>query len=437
MKRHLIGLLLGTEIDWPGAFEALVRRLSLDIVEGGERHTLDTERLAIEPFDLRAHPRAAIVIDRLAYWYQHPREWLKKAAMMDDVYLINNPFTFQSMEKHTAFCGMIRLGLRIPETWLLPPKIGPADDRFSIVAQRYQRLFQLDAIAERIGYPLYLKPFDGGAWVGVTRVDGPEALHRAYDASGNRMMHLQKAVTDYQIFCRALSVGPQTLVMRYYPERPMHDRYAIEHGFLTPELGREVETIGRLVNAFFRWEFNSCETLIKDGVVYPIDFANACPDVALASLHYYFPWAMKALVRWSAFCTVTGRRMAIDMDKRRYFAIGDRGDLDYTGKLREYEKLTTAYFDTARFEEFCARHLRHLDDVALDYFASREFDDLLVSVVRETFPPHEHDGFIGHYRGLFAHWVNSESQRLSPRGGAPAAEGVVEVPRPDATARRP
>jgi len=38
----------------------------------------------------------------------------------------------------------------------------------------------------------------------------------------------------------------------------------VRHEFLTPELGREVVTISRLVNAFFRWEFNSCETLVKD-----------------------------------------------------------------------------------------------------------------------------------------------------------------------------
>ena len=58
-----------------------------------------------------------------------------------------------------------------------------------------------------------------------------------------------------------------------------------------------VVTISRLVNAFFRWEFNSCESLVRGPEVHPIDYANACPDVSLTSLHYYFPWAITALLR--------------------------------------------------------------------------------------------------------------------------------------------
>ena len=110
-------------------------------------------------------------------------------------------------------------------------------------------------------------------------------------------MHLQKAVEGYDVFARSLSIGPETMVMKFRPELPMHDRYEVAHGFLTPEVGDEVVTISRLVNAFFRWEFNSCEKLVRGAEVHPIDYANACPDVALTSLHYYFPWAMTALVR--------------------------------------------------------------------------------------------------------------------------------------------
>src|SRR6476661_4729915 len=110
---HIIGLLLGTENDWPRAFEALTRRLGAVTDGGGNTHRVRTVRVTIEPFNLRDKPRHALVIDRLAYWYYVPREWLKKIALMDDVYLINNPFTFQSMEKHAAYCAMIRLGLKV------------------------------------------------------------------------------------------------------------------------------------------------------------------------------------------------------------------------------------------------------------------------------------------------------------------------------------
>ncbi|HEY1674534.1 MAG TPA: hypothetical protein VGG50_17610, partial [Streptosporangiaceae bacterium] len=92
MTSHIIGLLLGNEEDWPVAFEEILRRLG---PVGG--HTFDCERITIEPFSLRDKPRYDLVIDRLAYWYYHPREWLKKVAMMDGVYLLNSPFTFQSM----------------------------------------------------------------------------------------------------------------------------------------------------------------------------------------------------------------------------------------------------------------------------------------------------------------------------------------------------
>src|SRR5215472_16184955 len=278
--RHLIGLLLGTEEDWPLAFEELLRRIGPVTGPDGTLHSFDCER---------------ITIDRLAYWYYHPREWLKKVALMDGVYLLNSPFTFQSMEKHAAYCAMMRLGLKVPDTVLVPYK-NPVDNaRYAYTAARYNRSFDLDAIAQRIGYPLFMKPYDGGAWRGVSRIRNADELHAAYDASGEMLMHLQKAI-DYDIFARSLSIGAETMVMKFQPDQPMHARYAVDHSFLSADAGMEALTIGKLVNAFFKWELNSCETLVKGSEVYPIDYANACPDVALTSLHYYFPWAMKALV---------------------------------------------------------------------------------------------------------------------------------------------
>ncbi|MEA2477914.1 MAG: hypothetical protein QOC87_2113 [Actinomycetota bacterium] len=405
---HLVGLLLGTEEDWPGAFESVMARLKPEIRFRGEVHTFDLERITIEPFDLRAEPRYSLVIDRLAHWYYVPREWLKKIALMNDVYLLNNPFTFQSMEKHSAYCAMMRLGLKIPTTWMLPTKKPPENERFPYTASKYNQSFSLEEVAAQVGYPLYMKPFDGGAWVGVTRVAHDAELHRRYDESGERLMHLQSALEDFEVFARSLSIGAETMVMHYEPSRPLHDRYQVDHGFLTPAQGEEVLIISRLVNAFFRWEFNSCEMIVKSGQVHPIDYANACPDMSLISLHYYFPWAIKTLVKWSIFCAVTGRRMRVDQDTRRFFDIGDDESLSYEQKLDGYRGLTDEYFDLGSYHEFCAEHLADIDAAMVEYIESDDFDRLLVETVTSTFPRQEHEQFVTHYRGLLAAWAHDE-----------------------------
>jgi hypothetical protein len=408
VANHLIGLLLGTEEDWPRAFELLSGRLGR-LRWRGETHELPVERIVIEPFDLRARPRYALVIDRLAWWYHLPREWLKKIALMDDVYLLNNPFTFQSMEKHSAYCAMMRLGLKVPETWMVPHKLPPANERFPTTAARYNAPFELGEIGAGIGYPLYMKPFDGGQWVGVTRIGDERELHARYDESGERLMHLQAAVEGYEVFVRSLSIGPESLAMSYDPSRPLHDRYRVRHDFLTPEQGGEVVTIALLVNAFFRWELNSCETIVRGGEAFPIDYANASPDLALTSLHYYFPWAIRELYAWSAFCAVTRRRMRVFQDHRRYVEVGDDPELTYEEKLGRYRALADDYFQSEAYRAFREEALPHLDESLVEMVESAAFDDLIVDTVTHTFPTHEHEQFVAHYRGLLSAWASDQA----------------------------
>jgi len=406
-RAHLIGLLLGAEEDWPRAFESILDRVGPLTVDG-TTHTLTSERLRIEPFRLTDPVRTELVIDRLAHWYYHPREWLKKAALVNGTYLLNSPFTFQSMEKHSAYCAMVRLGLKVPPTTLVPYK-NPVDNvRWAYTSEKYNESFDLDAIADELGYPLYMKPFDGGGWRGVSRVDDREDLHRSYDESGEMLMHLQ-ATVDFEHFARALSIGPETMVMDFKPDLPMHQRYAVSHGFLSESAGFQAAAISRIVNAFFLWEFNSAEMLVTGDEVYPIDYANACPDVAVTSLHYYFPWAITALVRWSVFCVVTGRQQAVDLTTGRYFAIADDPDMSYDDKLTAYLALADAHFDSERYSEFCDEHLAHLPEQVLDWVTSDEFDRMLRDTVAATYPPHEHEQFLAHFRGLVGMWASDQA----------------------------
>ena len=365
-SRHLIGLLLGAEEDWPQAFEAILRRVGPVTDASGVVHDVESERLTIEPFELTDPVRPGLVIDRLAYWYYHPREWLKKAALMDGTYLLNSPFTFQSMEKHSAYCAMVRLGLKIPRTVLVPYKNPVDNTRWAYTAAKYNQSFDLDTIAADLGYPLYMKPFDGGGWRGVSRINNQDDLHKAYDESGEMLMHLQ-ATVDYDKFARALSIGPETMVMDFRPDEPMHNRYAVSHGFLSPKAGSECAAISKIINAFFGWEFNSAEMLVTGRRGLPhrlrqrLSRRGGHLAALLLPLGHHRPGALVGLL--------PGHRPArsVDLHTERYFAIADDESLSYDSKITAYLALANEHYSTDRYWEFCEEYLPHLPEQVHDW----------------------------------------------------------------------
>ena len=281
--------------------------------------------------------------------------------------------------------------------------------KFADVASKYNAPFDLREIGEQVGYPLYMKPFDGGQWVGVTRIANADELQARYDESGERLMHLQAAVEDFDVFVRSLSIGAETMSMHFSPDAPMHERYSVQHEFLTPELGREVVTISRLVNAFFRWEFNSCETLVKGGDVHPIDYANASPDVALTSLHYYFPWAIKTLVKWSAFCVATGAADADQPEHARLLRDRRPRRPHVRGEARGVPQARRRVLPGARVRGVLRGASSRTSTRSPSSTSPRpEFDELLVDDGDLDFPAHEHEAMVARHRGLVGAWVSDQ-----------------------------
>lgn len=391
-KTRKIGLSLGADICWPICYEALLRKLDLSIPDGKDTIRFDVERVHIEPFNLRQPCPYDLVIDRLTHWYHTSREWIKKSILTDDLYVFNNPWSLQSMEKQTTYAAMMRLGMPIPETWLIPPKEYTESADLQRTLSRYANLFDLGAIGDKIGYPLFMKPYDGGAWVGVTAIDDRDALLGAYDKSGTKVMNLQKGVQPHDAFVRCIGLGPQWRCVNYDPGAPLHDRYQMDLDFLPTVEENHLANLTMVINAFFGWDFNSCESLRSNGTWYPIDFANACPDSQVTSLHFHFPWLIKSNLRWSIFCAATRRRMRTNLDWHRYFEIADTGD-SFEEKLPSYVKLAEEHFDAERFYEFCDKHLSHLDEVADEFFSTSVVKDAIREKVEALYPEHEIDEF--------------------------------------------
>ncbi len=423
-----IGLSLGADICWPIAFEEILKRLDLALPIGRDTVRFEVERVTIEPFDLRKPRRYDLVIDRLTHWYHTSREWIKKSVVMDDVYVFNNPWTIQSMEKHTSYCAMMRLGLPVPETWLVPPKEYEPKPDLRPTLERYARLFDLGQVGERLGYPMYMKPYDGGGWVGVSRIDGEKTLRAAYEESGRHIMHLQRAVEPHDLFVRTIGLGPQVRTVLYDPSAPLHDRYTMVRNVVGDDDASLLADMVLTINAFFGWDFNSCESLRgTDGTWHPIDFANPCPDSQVTSLHYHFPWLVTANLRWALFCAATGRRKSPNQDWAPYFEIAASG-ASYREKLRGYAALAHRQFDTDGFEDFCRTHLPHLDEVAHEFFGTDTAKDAVRKKVQALYPAHEVEKFTELFWQRVQKWRGEEGREPAvlapPRAAAVTAGGA-------------
>jgi hypothetical protein len=84
--------------------------------------------------------------------------------------------------------------------------------------------------------------------------------------------------------------------------------------------------------------------------------------------------------------------------------------MSYEDKLAGYRTLADEYFEAERYRDFCATHLSHVDAMVYEWVASSDFDALLVDTVRTTYPAHEHDRFLAHFRGLVGAWVTDAAR---------------------------
>jgi hypothetical protein len=388
-----IGLSLGADLCWPLCYEAIMQELDLRVKRGKNTVRFEVERLSIEPYSLRQSCTYDIVIDRVTHWYYTSREWIKKAVLMDDLYVFNNPWSIQASEKHSTYCAMMRLGMPIPETWMIPPKDYARDNPdVAPTLKRYARLFDLPSIATEMKYPLFMKPYDGGGWRSISRATDSHTLMNAYEESGQTVMHLQAGVNDYDKFIRAIGFGPQVHFVDYDPGAPLHDRYTQNASPVNDADAEHLRKITLTINAFFGWEFNSCESLRANGIWHPIDFANACPDSQVTSLHYHFPWLVGAYLRWSIFCAATGRKMRKTLDWEPFYKVADQ-DISYEEKLDQYAAIADKRFDTKAFNKFCDRHLPHLDGVIHRFFGTQQARDAIRMKVASLYPEHEVEGF--------------------------------------------
>ncbi|MFN2596015.1 MAG: hypothetical protein ABR563_02380 [Pyrinomonadaceae bacterium] len=285
-----VGILVGREKTFP---LALVERIN----ERG-KGDVEAEFVAVGGVRLDEERRYDIIIDRISHEVPFYRGFLKRCAL-EGTYVINNPFWWSADDKFFNYSLAAKLGVAIPKTVLLPQK----DYVESITSESLRNLeFPLDwqGIVDYTGLPAILKPFDGGGWKNVSRVNSLEELWRVYDTTGTLCMTLQEFIAFDQ-FVRCYCVGQEeVMIMPYDPRKPYlsGEQYVNDPNYLSGELAarvaRDVQTLCRALG----YDINTVEFAIKDGVPYAIDFMNPAPDAELASVgEFYHSWVTDAVVR--------------------------------------------------------------------------------------------------------------------------------------------
>ncbi len=153
-----------------------------------------------------------------------------------------------------------------------------------------------DEIFHYIGFPAFLKPYSGGGWKNVYKVNSPEELFAAYDDTGDLCMTLQQAI-DFDLYFRCYVVGQKKVhVMQYDPRQPHHDRYVRNPRHVPASLHARVVQDALTLCQALGYDLNTVEFAVQDGVPYAIDFLNPAPDADYNSVGpENFEWIVDAV----------------------------------------------------------------------------------------------------------------------------------------------
>jgi hypothetical protein len=286
MKR--VGILVGREQSFP---EALIESIN----ERGKGETV-AEFIKVGGVRHDWVPSYDLIIDRISHEIPFYRAIMKRAALEGTI-IVNNPFWWSADDKFFNYSLAAKLGVAVPKTVLLPQK----DYIEGVVSESLRNLeFPLDwqGIVNYVGLPAIIKPFDGGGWKNVSRVNSLEELWYIYDQTGTLCMTLQEFI-HFDQFVRCYCIGQEdVMVMPYDPTKPYlsGEQYIHNPNYLSPELGERVVNDVRTLCRALGYDINTVEFAIKDGIPYAIDFMNPAPDADKHSVgEFYHRWVTDAV----------------------------------------------------------------------------------------------------------------------------------------------
>lgn len=284
-----IGLLYGQENSFPQAF--------IERVNAKNVNNITAEFVSIDKVIQGIPNEYAVVLDRISQDVPFYRTWLKQAAL-EGTAVINNPFWWSADDKFVNNELATRTGVNVPKTALLPSRDLPVNT----TDQSFRNLvypFDWDSIFAHIGFPAYMKPYNGGGWKHVYKVNSPEEFFAQHAQTGQLVMMLQEAI-EYDSYYRCYCIGGKYVrVIPYDPYQPPYHRYLEKTQGDDDLEGVIIEQVAHL-NRYLGYDFNTVEIAVRSGIPYVIDFWNPAPEADEATIGAEnFEWVVETAANYA------------------------------------------------------------------------------------------------------------------------------------------
>ncbi len=278
-----IGILYGKERSFP---EAIIDCINKKNIKG-----IKAESVLIDKVVQGESTEYAVIIDRISQDVPFYRAYLKNAALCGTA-VINNPFWWSADEKFFNNCLATKINVPVPKTVILPSRDLPDDTSNESFANLSYPL-NWDSIFKYVGFPAYMKPFAGGGWKNVYRLESIEDFFDKHSETKQLVMLLQEEI-EFDEYYRCYCIGGKYVrIMPYEPRNPHHLRYVADFK-PTPERLQEMEAIVLRINHYLGYDFNTVELAIRNGIPYAIDFCNPAPDAEIKSVgEENFKWVVE------------------------------------------------------------------------------------------------------------------------------------------------
>lgn len=279
-----IGILFGMEDTFPHAF---VERVNQKAEKG-----IVAEPVRIDKVIQNELTEYAVIIDRISQDVPFYRAYLKNAALTGTA-VINNPFWWSADDKFFNNCLADQLGVPLPKTVILPSARHPDDT----TANSFRNLvapLDWDGIFNYTGFPAYMKPYAGGGWKNVYRLENKEEFFQKHPETGQLVMLLQEEIVFDEYFRVYCLGGKAVRIMEYEPRNPHHLRYVVDRAPASKKLLAQVKDYTQRLCRGLGYDFNTVEFAVRDGVPYAIDFGNPAPDADVNSVgQENFEWVVE------------------------------------------------------------------------------------------------------------------------------------------------